>query len=602
VEHDPIGVPPPAGGGDVPSLHDGPSVRAQGTRNAILLAIALVSIIFAVYWRVGDHQFIDFDDADYVTANPRVATGITVPNVVWAFTAVHSSNWHPLTWLSLMADAQLYGMDPRGYHLTNVLIHAAAAVLLLLLLYRLTGCLWRSAFVAALFALHPLHVESVAWVAERKDVLSALFCFLTLLLYSAYATQQGKTLYRLTLLSFALGLMAKPMLVTLPIIMLLLDVWPLDRYRPGGGVPLVSLIREKTSFFALSFLSALITVYAQHMGRAMNRVSFELGIENAILAYAKYLAKALWPRDLAIFYPLPVSIPLWQALGVLAGLALVSLATLRAVRKRPYLAVGWFWYLVTLVPVIGLIPVGEQSIADRYTYIPLTGIFIIIAWGVPELVRNLRFRRGLLAVLAVGWLTVLGIETWRQLGLWRDSVTLFGRTLQLSPDSHTAHTMMGNALANKGDAAAAIKAYQKALALRPDYAKARRNWALVHFKNGIDLANTGDLEGAIEAFLEATRIDPEFIEATENLAITHNGHGNALANKGDLDGAIRHYREAFSLAPNFSDAHNNLGIALVKKGDLAAAIQAFENALTIDPKSAEARNNLEMARARSEGR
>ncbi len=528
----------------------------------LLHGVVIIVITVALFWRTGGHQFIDFDDPDYVTANPPVATGITASNILWAFTATHSSNWHPLTWISLMADAQLYGLEPGGYHLTNVIIHAFSAALLLLLLHRLTRSIWRSSFVAALFALHPLHVESVAWVAERKDLLSAFFFFLTLYLYAEYSAKEKKSLYLLTLFSYICGLMSKPMLVTVPVIMLLADVWPLHRLefpelkqqRAAGTVRLMWRMKEKLPFLALSFLSALITIYAQHMGRAMNRISFTLGMENAALAYARYLAKMLWPRNLAIFYPLPVAIPLWQPLCSLLGVALISWLTIRAVRQKPYLMVGWFWYLVMLAPVIGLIPVGEQAIADRYTYLPLTGIFIIIAWGVPDLLKKLPCRRIILTIFAVGWLALLAFMTRRQLGYWRDSVTLFNHAVGLAPDSHTLHTMMGNALVHKGDAGAAIKEYEKALSLKPDYGKARNNLALLHL----------------------------------NL-------GNALSDKGDLDAAIGQYRQSLSLAPNLSGTHNNLGITLAKRGDMNAAIKEFQDALALDPNSADARNNLELA-------
>ena len=496
-----------------------------------------------------------------------------------------------------MMDAQLYGLNPGGYHLTNVGIHALSAVLLFLILYRLTGCLWQSSFVSALFALHPLHVESVAWVAERKDVLSAFFWFLTLILYAAYVAKRKKSLYLLTLFSFVLGLMSKPMLVTLPVVLLLLDFWPLNRcgsqeLQPErrlltGSTP-ASLLKEKIPFFACSLISAVITVFAQHAGKAINNVSFELGAENAIVAYARYLAKAFWPHDLAIFYPLPASIPLWQAAGSLLVLLLVSAAALRTRRRYPFIALGWFWYLVTLVPVIGIIPVGGQSSADRYTYIPLIGIFIIIAWGAPILVRNLPYRKCMLSLLAGAVLTASAAVTWQQLAFWRDSVSLFGHAIQVTPPNHTIHAMMGNALVTHGQLAAATKEYEKSLRIKPDYARAQINLGIVHNLLGNDFAAKGNLEAAISQYRQALVIRPDDPE-------THTNLGNTLANSGNLDAAITEFRKVVTIAPDSTDAHNNLGIILAKKGNLDAAAQEFKTALALNPDSSEAQDNLQQA-------
>jgi tetratricopeptide (TPR) repeat protein len=526
----------------------------------LLIAIALMAVTLAVYFQVGNHQFLNLDDNSYVTDNSHVASGLSGANIRWAFTSVEASNWHPLTWLSHMADVQLYGMNPRGHHLTSVAIHTAAALCLFLLLVRITGDLWPSAFVAALFALHPLHVESVAWVAERKDVLSALFCFLTLLAYVEYVARRKLWLYMLTLCLFALGLMSKPMLVTLPLIMLMLDYWPLgrreaERQEPRG----LRLITEKIPFFACSVLSGLITIYAQQHGGAMAALTvipLRLRSENALVAYVTYIGKTIWPGNLAAYYPFPVAIPLWQAAGSLAILLLVTMAVVRAGRRR-FLLVGWLWFLVTLLPVIGLIHVGAQAMADRYTYIPAIGLFIMAAWGAPELLHGLapQQRRGILAALGCAVIIAAATLTWQQLGYWRDNITLYRHTLAVTSGNN-----------------------------------------LIHNNLGIALQEAGKLDEAIPEFREAIRINPDHMPTHYNLAITYQA-------KGDFKAAIREYLAALRLNPAFADTHNNLGIALALNGDVELAIKEFREALRLNPADTRARDNLEfnLARRRMEG-
>lgn len=569
-------------------------------RSIILICLALIVITSAVYWQVGDHEFLNLDDYAYITENPHVSTGITGPNIVWAFTSAHASNWHPITWLSHMTDVQLYGMNPRGHHLTNVVIHAFSAALLFLLLFRLTSSLWQCVFVAALFAIHPLHVESVAWVAERKDVLSAFFGFLTILFYAEYAARRKPTLYLLSLSSFVLGLMSKPMLVTLPAILLLLDFWPLNRgsikeqeqmqgqrQLSDNASALTALLKEKIPFFACSLFSAAITIYAQHKGGAissLNAVPFGLRIENALMAYVEYITNTFWPHDLAVLYLLPSSIPVWQDICSLLILLIVSAATIWGRRRHPYLAVGWFWFLITLLPVIGLIQVGYQSMADRYTYIPLIGLFVMAAWGVPALIKELQYRQVILALLAGAVIIASTALTRQQLGYWRDNVSLFRHTLHVTSGNYIARYYLGLALANKGDLSAAIKEYQEVLAINPSYFEAHNNLGGV-------LANKGDLDAAIKAFQAALTINPNYFEA-------HNNLGGVLANKGDLNAAVEQFQKALSINPNYFKAHNNLGLAFAKKGDLDAAIKEFQEALAINPNSFSVHNNLGFAHAR----
>jgi tetratricopeptide (TPR) repeat protein len=566
---------------------------AKGNR-ILLISIALTVIILALYMQVGNHEFLNYDDSLYVTENPHVSSGITGKNIIWAFASVEQYNWHPVTWLSHMADAQFYGMNPRGHHLTNVFIHALSSLLLLFLLTRFTGSLWQSSFVAFLFALHPLHVESVAWVAERKDVLSAFFCFLTLFYYSGYVSKQKPALYILSLTTFVLGLMSKPMLVTLPIVMLLMDFWPLERclHEEKGqgqklsatGFQLKALVKDKIPFFAFSLLSSVITIYAQNRGGAINSLDempiwFRIG--NALVAYVKYIINTIWPKNLAVFYPFHLSIPIWQVIGSLLLLILVSGATIRVRHRHPYLLVGWFWYLITLVPVIGLIQVGSQSMADRYTYIPLIGLFIMAAWGVPSLARGLKHREGILALLAIAVIIASATLTWQQIGYWQDGVSLFRHALQFTTGNYAAHKNLGLAFFSKGDLDAAIKEYQEALRIIP-------NDEEVHTNLGAAFASNGDLDAAIGEYQEALHLAPNFMKAHYNLGI-------ALFKNGDLDAAIKEYQEALRINPNNANALYNLGLAFASKGDLDAAIKSFQEALRINPNNANAQKYLGLA-------
>ena len=592
--------------------------KSSAVYRAIPVCLALLVITLGVYLQVAHHQFLSFDDQQYVTGNPHVSGGLTGENLLWAFTSVDAFNWHPVTWLSHMADAQFYGLNPGGHHLSSVVIHIVSSLLLLFLLLRCTGSLWQSSLVAALFALHPLHVESVAWVAERKDVLSAFFGFLTLLFYAEYAAKGKRGSYLLALFCFVLGLMSKPMLVTLPVVMLLLDYWPLERYRHNQDRHgLYSLIKEKVPFFACALFSMFITVYAQQKGGSvigLSAIPLSLRSENALIAYVKYLGKILWPVNLAVYYPFPAAIALWQVIGSLSLLLLISAAALLARRRCPYLAVGWCWFLVTLLPVIGLIQVGRQSMADRYTYLPAIGIFMALAWGVPDLVKGWRYATGALALLGVAAVTVSAAVTWQQLGYWQDSITLYRHTLEVTADNYLinynlgvdlaergdldaaignyraalrivpgyleAHNNLGFALARKGELDAAVREYQATLSISPDDPKAHGNLANV-------LLQKGELDGAIREFRAANRINPGNFD-------THNNLGVVLANKGELDAAIREYQAALGIQPDNADAHNNLGVALTRIGDLAAAILEYRAALRINPDNSDSRNNLQI--------
>jgi hypothetical protein len=482
---------------------------------AIVLAAALVLATLAAYSSVVGNGFVHIDDNGYVTDNPHVQGGLSAGTVAWAMTTFRAGNWHPLTWLSHALDCQLYGLHPVGHHVTSLALHLANVLGLFFLLRRWTGSIGRSAFVAALFALHPLHVESVAWVAERKDVLSGFFCIATLWAYALWVERPGVGRYALVLVAFALGLMAKPMLVTLPFVLLLLDVWPLRR----AGAPLV---REKIPLFLLAAGSSVVTFLVQRDQGAMAlgaRLSAGLRIENAVVSYVAYIVQTIWPAGLGSFYPHPIDA---DSFGRVAGsalvLAAVSAAAILTRRTRPYVMVGWLWYLGTLVPVIGLVQVGAQARADRYTYLPLIGLSIAVAWAAVDVAANSRNgRRALVAVslvLAATWTAL----TWRQVAYWKDDRALFGRIVELVPDNAAAHGMLGMVHLREGRIPEAIAEYQIALRLEPNYAQG------------------------------------------------HSNYGMALEIHGRSDEAISEYRAAVALDPNLAEAQHNLGTALMKAG------------------------------------
>ncbi len=551
----------------------------QNRRDLLVIGF-LILATGAVYWQVGAHEFIDFDDDRYVFRNTRVLDGLSWQDVRWALTAMEVSNWHPLTWLSHLVDGELYGSSARGHHLTNLAFHVANSVLLFLALLRMTSALWRSALVAALFALHPLHVESVAWVSERKDVLSTFFWWLALWLYAGYARSPNPGRYLAVLLAFALGLMAKSMLVTLPFTLLLLDYWPLRRLASERR-SLGRLCLEKLPFFVLAAVVSALTVAAQRTGDAiisMQRFPLDVRLGNALVAYASYLLKTVWPFPLAAYYPHPVEIPLGPVLGSALLLVVLSIGVVRLRRGHPYLLVGWGWYLGTLVPVIGLVQVGAQAMADRYTYVPLVGIFIILAWGGHELSAHWRNRERARVALAAGALCALTACTWLQTARWRDTVTLFKHTLEVTQRNPMAHGILGTALGRRGEVDESIVHYRAALRLRPGLAEAHNNL-------GIALFRKGELDEAVEHYREALSLKPDHPTAHTNL-------GAALYTQGRLEEAVAHYREALRMKPDSPETHNNLATALDAQGRVAEAIQHYEEALRLRPSDAKAHKNL----------
>jgi protein O-mannosyl-transferase len=581
-----------------------------------LLLFALVVWAFLPALRNG---FIEYDDALFVTSNPEVQRGLTWAGVRWAFCTPVAANWHPLTVLSHMLDCQVYGLNPWGHHLTNVLLHAFNVVLLFLIFRHLTGTVWRCAVLAALFGLHPLRVESVAWVSERKDVLSACFWLLTLLAYAQYVTSAGcrgergeaggwraedgkadgsrSTLhaprsmawYLLTLLLFALGLMCKPMLVTLPFVLLLLDFWPLQRFeltlrRSSLGALLV-LVREKVPFFLLSAVFALLTLLVQRqVGAVATNLSLRARAENALVSYLRYLGKVFWPTDLSVFYPHPRHWPAWQVLASAAVLVAISAAVLRLARRQPYWAFGWLWFCGVLVPVIGLVQVGSQSMADRYSYVPMIGLLLMLVWGMGDLAARGRWHWLPVSVAAVVTVLVSVSLTRRQIDYWRDGESLFTHALAVTDANGLASHNLGLIYYNLGVELAckeafdqAIPYYEKALRLDPGKDDAHRGL-------GYALLRTQRIPEAVREYAEAVRLKPD--------PEAHNALGNLLVRQGRVEEAIAHCQEALRLTPNYSEAHYNLGVAWASQGHYVEAAAQLREALRLKADYPEARQML----------
>ena len=526
-----------------------PPAASFGARD-VWFALGLAALIVLVYAPVRHYGFVDLDDPQYVSENPFVANGLTWSGVKWAFTSIHASYWLPVIWLSHMLDVQLYGLNAGGHHVTNVLLHVANSILLFVVLQRATGAFGRSAFVATLFAIHPLHVESVVWVTERKDVLSTLFLLLTVWTYVEYVRQPSRSRCLTALAFFVLGLMSKAMLVTLPFMLLLLDVWPLGRLTftswrlsPAQRATLFGLVREKLPFLALAILAAIVTYVTQQTTGAVastSRIVIASRVANAMVSYAMYVVTMVWPSRLALFYPYPRELAPALVAASVIGLIATSLLVIRGARRAPYLAVGWLWYLGSLVPVIGFIQAGDQARADRFTYVPLIGLFIMIAWGARDLIKRPRVLEasGLLIVLA------LSVAARTQVGYWRTNTELWEHALSVADESYVAHTNLGLALYADGKADQSIAEFRAALRLRPDFAEA-------HNDLGVALANRGDTDGAIQAFLDALSAKPMQAPSHYNAAVL-------LALKGDTAAAVTHLERALQIDPNYGDARTEL--------------------------------------------
>ncbi|MCX5856252.1 MAG: tetratricopeptide repeat protein, partial [Deltaproteobacteria bacterium] len=524
----------------------------------LLICMFLAAAILVTYWQVQYYDLICYDDLDYITGNPHVKNGLTWDSFTWAMTYIRVGYWHPLTWLSHILDYQLFGSNAGGYHWVNVIFHIANAILLYILLKRTSGNVWKSAFVAALFAVHPLNVESVAWVAERKNVLSTFFWFMAMLSYAYYVERPTLYRYSLILFAFSLGLMAKPMLVTLPFTLLLFDYWPLGRLTSWKALP--RLVFEKIPLFVLSIIVSIITfLTCRHEGVVIFFDNLPLGdrVANVLVSYSKYLGKIFWPQNLAVFYPYSKEYNSFQIVGAALLLITISCVMIFLARHYRYVLVGWLWYLGTLVPVIGLIQAGKQAMADRYTYIPMIGLFVMIAWGVYDLLKKWPQRKMIFVVSSGIILSVLISCTILQVRYWQNSVTLFEHALYVTHDNLRAHTNLGIALNIHGQIDEAIQHFEYVIKRDPENAIAYSNM-------GIARAGQGKTDEAMVYYHEALRIKPD--DET-----THNNLGVAFANKGKFDEAIEHFREALRIRPDYVHAILNMGGALAKQGKVEEA-------------------------------
>jgi tetratricopeptide (TPR) repeat protein len=523
-----------------------PAKRAKIDKWNWLIGAALIALIWSVFGQTVRFDFVNYDDPLYIVQNPTVRSGLSWHGVAWAFTHIHSQNWHPLTSISHMLDCQLFGLNPGAHHFVNVLLHTVAALVLFFALNKMTAARWPSAFATALFAIHPLRVESVAWISERKDVLSGVFFMGTLAAYAWYARQPAKLRYLLALILFAFGLMAKPMLVTLPIILLLLDYWPLGRFN-GSSRPLRRLLIEKIPFLALSAASCVATLIVQNLALgATAQLPLRLRIANALASYVEYLRQFFWPLCLSPFYIHPENrLPVWQIALACIFLVAISAIAFRLRRERPYLIVGWCWYLVMLLPVIGLVQVGLQGHADRYTYLPQIGLCIAITWTMGDLIARWRAKSPvLISFAASGVIIAFALLAWRQTTHWRDAESLWRHALKIEPDNDVAHAGLAGILLPRGQVGEAIEHYERAIALRPGNAAAQHGLAM------------------------------------------------AFASEHRTDEAIEHWQKSLSILPNNIEALNHLAIALVSKGDVRAAVAQWEKALAYEPDDPDATNNL----------
>jgi tetratricopeptide (TPR) repeat protein len=555
---------------------------------------ALVLSTLLVFWQVRNFDFVNYDDGLYVYENPQVLSGLNQDSITWAFTTNCGGYWQPLTWLSQMLNCQLFGPDPGWMHLVNVLLHLANMLLLFAVLKKMTGSPWPSAFVAAAFALHPMHVESVAWITERKDVLSTFFLLLTLAAYVSYVKRRSLAGYLLAVLLFVFGLMSKPMLVTLPFLLLLLDYWPLNRLMAQPATTddislsaadkhsILGCMVEKIPFFVIAVALSVVTILTQKVGGVMvdtTTIPLKARVVNAFLSYAKYIGKMFWPRDLAVLYPFRIGgISFWQVASCALLLLVISVLVICFGRKRRYLPAGWFWFVITLLPVIGLVQGGSQAYADRFTYVPYIGLFVMVAWGLPELLLKWPYRKIALSIAAAIALTAMGTGTYRQVSYWKNSFTLFTHAIEVTQNNDIIYNALGVAYGGLGRYQDAIDAYKQAIRIDPDYPEA-------HLNLGVAYCKLGRMQEAIEDFKEAIRGKPNYAEAYNNLGFVYDTLGR-------LQDAIDAYKQAIKIRPDNANAYYNLGLAYSKLGRISDAIDAYRQAIRIRPDDAEAHNSL----------
>jgi len=536
-------------------------------RQILIVYIVLILAIFAVFRQVNQYGFVNVDDPIYVTDNIYVQSGITLDGLRWAFSTIYANDfWYPLTWLSLMLDYQLYGLNAGGYHLTNIIMHILSVLLLFRLFNRMTGSIWRSAFVAALFALHPLRVQSVVWIAERKDVLSAFFWMLTLCLYVYYTEKPVIKRYLLVVFFFVCALMSKAMVVTLPLIMILLDYWPLKRFQSNKDNLILWQLREKIPLFVFSTVFSVITFYAQN--KPSSKI-LDLGsrIANAPVSFVTYLEKTFWPHDLAVFYPFQDQLSIWQVAGAAFLITVISAYVIAMARRLPYLFVGWLWYAIVLLPVIGICQKDLMvAMSDHYTYLPSIGIAIMLAWGIPSLFPQEHTRKRILFPAAIIFLAIITFLTWEQCGYWKNSTYLWSHALKVTKDNALAHGHLAYSLAEEGIFEEAVYHYNEAIRLQPDYANA-------YYNRGNIYTESGQYQKAIQDYTETIRVEPDYIPAYFN-------RGMAYSMIGRYQAAIGDYTEAIRLKPDYAEAYNNRSAVYLNMGDIRSgcrdAIKACE--------------------------
>jgi len=581
-------------------------------RQRLMIYIILAAVTAAVYRQVHHFEFINFDDVIYITENPMIQSGISLNGFYWSFGSKYFGLWNPLVWLSFMVDHQLYGLNAGGYHVTNLILHILSTLLLFWLFCRMTGTVWRSAFVAAFFALHPLHVESVAWVSERKDVLSAFFWMLTLCFYVYYTEKPAIKRYLLIVFSFVLALLSKPMVITLPVIMILLDYWPLRRFESRKGNLLLWQLKEKLPLFVLSIVFSIITISAQYKtgGRDLY-FSLVSRVSNALVSFMIYLEKTFWPHNLAVFYPFPAEIPTIQVISATILIITVTAFTIVAMKRFPALFTGWTWFVVTIALVIGIIPIGDFSMADRYHYLPSIGIAIMLAWGIPYFITNGQIRKNVLLPAGIMVLAVMAFLSWRQCGYWENNHKLLNHALKVTRNNYLAHINLGSVLLTEGKIHEAIYHYNRANQIMP-------NNIMVYNNRGKAHAGLGLYESATADFGEAIRLNPDHADSYYNRGIIYHqlgryqpavqdftetirlqpdnalayfNRGNAYINLGQYQQAIDDFSKSISLKPDYVDAYNNRAFVYLSQKRYQEAVGDYSRAISLKPDYVDAYNN-----------
>jgi len=523
--------------------------QTNSTRSSkkIVIYLSLTVLILAVFWQVHQFGFVTFDDPVYVTDNQQIQSGLTLNSLRWAFSTTYAEFWHPLTWVSLMLDYQLYGFNAGGYHVTNLLLHILSTLLLFWLLNRMTGAFWKSAFVAVLFAIHPLHVETVVWITKRKDVLSAFFWMLTLCFYVYYAEKPVIKRYLPVLFFLVCALMSKPMAVTLPVIMMLLDYWPLKRFDQKQKNDLSWQFREKAPFFILSFIFIMITIFAQYNKHIkIAQYPLDSRLKNAAVSFMTYLEKTFWPVDLAAFYPFADQLPAGQILASVMLFLMISLLVIMVRKRFPFILVGWLWYVITIIPVLDIFRSALRSMSDNYMYLPSVGIFIMLAWGVPSFFPREETGKKIFLPAGLLFLAILTILSWRQCGYWHNSLDLWNHALKVTKNNWLAFNQRGLYYSETGRHQQALENYNEAIRIKPDYAYAYNNRGNTHLQ-------LVQYQKAIQDFNKAIEVYPFYLEAFNN-------RGNAYASLGQYQQALKDYDQAISIKPDYAKAYHNRGI------------------------------------------